>query len=331
LAEDALSASLSGAELTRKLLAFSRQQSLETGAVDVNDLVRGMTGLLRRSLGEKIEIEMIGAGGLWPIAADPTQLEVALINLAINSRDAMPDGGHLTIEMANWHLDEDYAAKNSEVEPGDYVMVAVTDTGTGIPPDVLGRVMEPFFTTKEVGKGSGLGLSMIYGFAKQSGGHLSIYSEPGHGTTVRLFLPRGTAMRETATTTVAEIPAQGRLILVVDDNAAVRKTAVAQLVELGYRTIEAADGASALDVLKAPPGIDLLFTDIVMPGGMSGVQLGEAAQQIRPGLRILYTSGFTEASLTNGTAKAVARERLLSKPYRKHELAQILYEALSRG
>jgi CheY-like chemotaxis protein len=273
---------------------------------------------------------MLMDDGLWPVDTDPTQLESALINLAVNSRDAMPKGGLLTIEATNRHLDEQYAAEHSEVKSGDYVMVAITDTGAGIPPESLARVMEPFFTTKEIGKGSGLGLSMIYGFAKQSGGHLSIYSELGHGTTVRLYLPRGKTAPKTAAIAVTEPVGHGELILVVDDNGSVRKIVVTMITQLGYRALEASDPASALDILKATPGINLLFTDIVMPGSMNGVQLGEVAKQIIPGLRILYSSGFSEASLTNGTAKAIAREHLLSKPYRKTELAQKLYEMLSR-
>ena len=332
LGQEALSACLRGAELTRKLLAFSRKQSLEATAVDINDLVRGTTQLIRRSIGEGIRIQMILSKKLWPVDTDPAQLESALINLAVNSRDAMPEGGTLTIETKNRQLDAPYAAINSELAPGDYVMLSVTDTGSGIAQEDIARVIEPFFTTKDVGKGSGLGLSMIYGFAKQSGGHLTIYSETGHGTTVSLYLPRGNAPLAGAAplaTPVAEPAARRELILVVEDSAAIRKMVVAQMVELGYRTLEAADGASALDIIEAAPGIDLLFTDMVMPGGMSGVQLAEAAKQIRSGLRVLYTSGFTEASLSNGTAKAVARDQLISKPYRKYELAQKLHEALS--
>ncbi len=332
LTQIALSAGLRGAELTRKLLAFSRKQALTVTAVDINDLVRGMTELFRRTLGARIEIEMITADDLWPVETDPAQVEFALINLAVNSRDAMPDGGRLTIETANGHLDEHYAAQNPELTPGDYVMIAVTDTGMGIPQDKLARVIEPFFTTKEVGKGSGLGLSMIYGFAKQSGGHLNIYSEVGHGTTVRLYLPRGKAAPETAATPAAsmfERAARGELILVVDDNASVRHMVVKQMADLGYRTLEAVDGASALELLGATAGIDLLFTDMVMPGGMSGMQLGEAARQLRPGLPILYTSGFTEASLGNAAARALGGDQLLSKPYRKSDLAKKLRRALS--
>ncbi len=333
LAQNALSAGLRGAELTRKLLAFSRIQALEKKAVDVNDLVRSMMDMLRRALGEKIEIAVSTAADLWLVETDVTQFESALVNLAVNARDAMPEGGRLTIETANRHFDERYAAENPGVAPGDYVMLAVTDTGTGIPPEHLDRVIEPFFTTKEVGKGSGLGLSMIYGFAKQSGGHLKIYSEVGHGTTARLYLPRGKAGVKTPIAPPAREAApagSGELILVVDDNDQVRSTVMAQLAELGYNALDAANGAAAIALLEARPGIDLLLTDIVMPGGMSGVQLGEAAKEIRPELRILYTSGFTEASIRNGTGKAIAGDQLLSKPYRKHELAREVHKALAR-
>ncbi len=270
------------------------------------------------------------APDLWPALADSGQVENSLLNLAINARDAMPEGGKLTIETANANLDEDYAANNAEVVPGDYVVMAVTDTGTGMPPDVLAHVFEPFFTTKEVGKGTGLGLSMIYGFAKQSGGHLKIYSEVGHGTTVRLYLPRQLSESVKAAS-VPSSPAPskggGETILVVEDNPDVRRLVLRQLRDLGYVVIEAANGPQALKILEDGAAIDLLFTDVVMPGGMTGRQLAEAAKGRRPNLKTLFTSGYTEDSILR-LGKLDPGVRLLSKPYRKHELATRIREAL---
>jgi PAS domain S-box-containing protein len=326
--EQALRAAERGAALTHRLLAFSRQQMLVARSVDFNRLIGDMDELLRRTLGEHVEIELKLADDLWPALADSGQLENSLLNLAINARDAMPEGGKLTIETRNVHLDEDYASNNAEVTPGDYVMLAVTDTGIGMPEDVLAHVFEPFFTTKEVGKGTGLGLSMIYGFAKQSGGHAKIYSEVGHGTTVRLYLPRLTneAKSEPAAVTSPR-KGGGETILVVEDNPDVRRLVVRQLRDLGYDVIEAANGPQALQILDGGAPIDLLFTDVVMPGGMTGRQLAEAAKTRRPGLKTLFTSGYTEDSILR-LGKLDPGVRLLSKPYRKHELATRIREAL---
>ncbi|HJR23570.1 MAG TPA: PAS domain S-box protein [Dongiaceae bacterium] len=326
--EQALRAAERGAALTHRLLAFSRQQMLVTRSVDFNRLVGDMDELLRRTLGEHVEIELRLASDLWPALADSGQVENSLLNLAINARDAMPEGGKLTIETGNVHLDDDYASNNAEVAPGDYVMMAVTDTGTGMPDDVLAHVFEPFFTTKEVGKGTGLGLSMIYGFAKQSGGHAKIYSEVGHGTTVRLYLPRLTT--ESKPEAAAAAPPRkggGETILVVEDNPDVRRLVVRQLRDLGYEVIEAANGPQALQILDGGGSIDLLFTDVVMPGGMTGRQLAEAAKTRRPDLKTLFTSGYTEDSILR-LGKLDPGVRLLSKPYRKHELATRVREAL---
>ena len=328
--EAALAAALRGSELVRQLLAFSRQQPLDTKAVDVNQLVRGTTEMLERLLGDNIEVDVHCAGNLWAVETDPAQLESALVNLGVNARDAMPNGGRLTIETANAALDE-AGAQNEGVTPGDYVVVTVADTGVGIPPEQLSRVVEPFFTTKDVGKGSGLGLSMIYGYARQSGGHLRIQSEVDRGTTVRLYLPRGKTELQMAAAEQPQAPAQGsgELILVVDDDAAVRLAVVALLADLGYRTAEAADGASAIELLKATPGVSLLLTDIVMPGGMTGIQLADMARQIRPDIRVLYTSGYIEPSLRDGDTGVPVGNQLLRKPYRKQELAEKLNQALS--
>ena len=334
MAHSALSAALRGSELTRKLLAFARKQSLQSTVVDLNDLVAGMTSLLDRTLGEKIQVAVKIGRELWPIETDPAQVESALANLAINARDAMPGGGKLTIETANTTLDAAYAAENPDAAAGDYVMLAVTDTGTGIAPEDLGRVFEPFFTTKGPGKGSGLGLSMVYGFMKQSGGHMKIYSEVGHGTVVRLYFPRtgvaATASAAAEAPAAPETAAHGELILVVEDNADVRRTAVSQLRDLGYRTLEAASGKEALAQLNGTQDIALIFTDIVMPGGMTGWELGTAVKAARPDLPILYTSGFSESSVQDDRAHAASRH-FLPKPYRKRDLAQKLQQLLSEA
>jgi PAS domain S-box-containing protein len=328
--QQALRAAERGAALTHRLLAFSRQQTLIARNVDFNRLITDMGDLLRRALGEHIDVELKLAGDLWPALADSGQVENSVLNLAINARDAMPDGGKLTVETSNAHLDEDYAAHNAEVTPGDYVMMAVSDTGSGMSQEVLAHVFEPFFTTKEVGKGTGLGLSMIYGFAKQSGGHVKIYSEVGHGTTVRLYLPR-LISAVAATSPAAPAPMTGKgggeTILVVEDNPDVRRLVLRQLRDLGYAVIEAANGPQALKILEDSATIDLLFTDVVMPGGMTGRQLAEAAKSRRPNLKTLFTSGYTEDSILR-LGKLDPGVRLLSKPYRKHELATRVREAL---
>lgn len=331
IVQTALKASLRGADLTRQLLAFSRRQTLQPKIIDLNETVSGTTDLLRRTLGEPIEVRLKLPDGLWPTLADPSQVESALANLAINARDAMQNGGILTIETANKHLDEHYAAENPEVVPGDYVMLAVTDTGTGMAPDVLGRAFEPFFTTKEVGKGTGLGLSMVYGFAKQSGGHVKIYSEVGHGTTIRLYLPRTKeeAMAAGPTSTDAAIISRSATILVVEDNPDVRKVVVKQLLGLGHQVQQADNAAAALAILKGGSLIDLLFTDVVLPGGMTGTSLALEAKKLRPDIKVLLTSGFAEAAMQN-TAHLHGEMELLSKPYRKQDLARKILEILGR-
>jgi len=319
----ALQAVEHAAELVRRLLAFSRRQPLNPSDLDINALVRDVEPLLRRALGEDVEIELELAADLGVSRADGAQVESALMNLAVNARDAMAEGGKLTIETSNQTLDEDYARANMEVAPGDYVMLAVSDTGTGMPPDVVARVIESFFTTKEFGKGSGLGLSMVYGFAKQSGGHLKIYSEPGHGTQVRLYLPRVDGDAVEARPDRAGIGRDLRgseTILLVEDNLPVRDFVAAQLRDLGYHVIEAANGPSAQAVLAGDVGIDLLFTDVIMPGGMTGRQLSEAARRSRPGLKTLFTSGYTENSIVH-QGKLDPGINFLPKPHKRHELA----------
>jgi PAS domain S-box-containing protein len=326
---DALSAAEKGAALTHRLLAFSRQQPLKPVHTDLNAIVAGMIEMLRRTLGEDIEIEVKLNDHLWPELADKSQVENALLNLAINARDAMPAGGKLTIETLNASLDEAYAARNADVQPGDYVMLAITDTGTGMPAEVVDRVFEPFFTTKEDRMGTGLGLSMIYGFAKQSGGHLKVYSEVGHGTTVRLYLPRATSAQLPAPDDDVLLEGSGgnEAILVVEDDASVRKLVVENLRRLGYRVLEAADGAGALMILRGDVIIDLLFTDVVLPGGMTGRELADEACSLRPSLRVLFTSGYTQNSIVH-QGKLDEGVHLLSKPYRREELSRKVREVL---
>ena len=331
LADMALAAGERGAELTQRLLAFSRRQVLKPVTIDCRELVDHMLVLLRRTLREDVTIEAAHAEGLPPALADPAQLESAILNLALNAQDAMADGGKLIISTSDAVLDDRYRDNHPEVLPGEYVMVAVTDDGVGMTPDVLERVFEPFFTTKEVGRGSGLGLSMVYGFVKQSNGHVAIYSEPGLGTTVRLYLP--TARRDGAHEPIKSTDDQGdaphgtETILVVEDDDFVRGYAVASLESLGYRVITAPDGRSALARLKAGDRPDILFTDIVMPGGMSGLDLMDQARQLRPGLRVLLTSGYPLETLAS-RGKLALTAAILNKPYRKSELARRLRQVM---
>ncbi len=323
------SAALRGAELTQRLLAFSRQQPLAPGGIDMNKLVEGLQSLLNRTIGEDIDITMTLASDLPLALADPGQVENAILNLAINSRDAMPSGGRLSIETARVLLDSDYARHESELKPGAYVMVAVSDTGCGMSPEIQARVFDPFFTTKEVGKGSGLGLSMVYGFAKQSGGHVKIYSEIGLGTTVKLYLPEATSRGEPSVVKPLARPVRGRgeAILVVEDDADVRAYATTALRGLGYTVHEADDGPSAVAKLKELGAVDLLFTDVILPHGMDGGQVAAAAWRQRPDLRVLYASGYTGTAILN-QGRLDANARLLNKPYRKTDLAAAVRKAL---
>jgi PAS domain S-box-containing protein len=292
------------ATLTQRLLAFSRRQTLDPRPLEPNRLVAGMSDMLRRALGETVSIETVLAGGLWRVAADANQLESALLNLAVNARDAMPEGGRVTIETANTRLDEDYAAENEEVHPGQYVMIAVSDNGSGMSAEVLARAFEPFYTTKDAGRGSGLGLSQVYGFVKQSGGHVKIYSESGDGTTVRLYLPRlagddGTAALPVASARAAPAATGSGTILVVEDDEQVRDHTAGLLRELGYRVIEAADGGAALRALDAEDDLRLLFTDVGLPGGLNGQQLADEVARRRPGLKVLFTTGYARNAVVH--------------------------------
>jgi len=318
-----------GAQLTQRMLAFARKQPLQARNVDLNEVVRRAATMLQPMLGEDVALKSVLAEGLWEALADPSQVEDAIFNLAVNARDAMPNGGALVIETSNAVLDDNYAAQNVEVTPGEYVAVSITDSGSGMPPEVLERAFEPFFTTKEVGRGTGLGLSMVYGFAKQSRGHVKIYSEIGHGTRVMVFLPRAAAAaRENETTQHVRAHPVGReTILVVEDNDAVRRVAVRILQGLGYQVREAADGPNALKVLRESDEIDLLFTDLIMPKGMSGQELLTRARALRPDLKALFTSGYSERFIKDrgATQEGVA---LLSKPYRSQNLAEAIRTAL---
>jgi PAS domain S-box-containing protein len=329
LAQTVVTAAERGADLTKRLLAFARRQPLEPKVIDVNKLIQGIEGLLRRTLSEDIDLEIAGAGGLWRSEIDPGQLEAALVNLAVNARDAMPDGGRLTIETANAILDDSYADANNDVTPGQYVMISVTDTGTGMSKETLERAFEPFFTTKGSAKGSGLGLSMVFGFVKQSGGHAKIYSEFGEGTSVKIYLPRSHAKDEALYQPGAEAPesAGTEHILVVEDDDLVRQNVLRQLADLGYHVTGAENGMRALDILKTDMQVDLLFTDVVMPGGMNGRQLAEAAALLRPGLKVLFTSGYTENAIVH-QGRLDRGVHLLSKPYRREELAAKIRKVL---
>ena len=328
----ALKSSLQGAELIRQLLVFSRKQSLQPRVIDLGDRLVQISALLQRTLGEQIAVEIRPADGLWPVVADPSQMDNAVLNLALNARDAMPGGGTITIEVANLRLAEKYhLARKVEVAPGDYVLLTVRDNGIGMPPDVLDRVFEPFFTTKGVGKGSGLGLSMVYGFVKQSGGYIEIESEVGRGTAVKIYLPRGepAAVAEEESANRAASPLTGiEVILVVEDNEDVRTVVMTQLADLGYRTLEAEGAAAALAMLDKHPEIDLMFSDMVMRGSMNGYELAREARERRPDLKILLTSGYEMNAVAQGAGDAAGFE-LLKKPYRMQDLAHKLRQALT--
>jgi putative addiction module CopG family antidote len=318
-----------GAKLAAQLLAFGRRQALEPRVVNPTRLVRDMEDMLRRAIGEGVDVETIVAGGLWNCFIDPAQLENALLNLAINARDAMDGCGRLTIELGNASLDDAYARTHAEVVPGQYVMLAVSDTGSGMTPDVLDKVFEPFFSTKGEGKGSGLGLSMVYGFVKQSHGHVKIYSEPGEGTTVKLYLPRSMAAEDIAVATdTGPIAGGTETVLVVEDDEGVRATVVEMLAELGYRVLKAVDAASALSVIESGVPIDLLFTDVVMPGTLKSPELARMAKERLPEIAVLFTSGYTENSIVHG-GKLDAGIELISKPYSREALARRIRHVLT--
>jgi PAS domain S-box-containing protein len=354
---EAIDAAQRGSELTKQLLAYARRQALEPQTVQLNQLLELLAPLVARSIGEQVQLKIDLMAGDPKSTIDPSQLESAVMNLAINSRDAMADGGLLTIETQPAYLDEAYASKYPEVTPGHYVMVAVSDTGSGIPTELLEKVFQPFFTTKEPGKGSGLGLSMVYGFIKQSGGHIQVYSEPGHGTSIKMYLPRVFAEGEekppiagltpgfapfplpssgTAVTVSAkneepepEKPRQPK-ILVVEDQEAVRQVACGFLSDFGYDIIEAEDGFQALAKLQEHPDVDLMFTDVVMPGGMNGFDLAQAAYTIRPKLKVVHTSGYPKGAMVHQEEPRFREGFIIMKPYRREDLQRIIADALAK-
>jgi signal transduction histidine kinase len=316
------------AALTHRLLAFSRRQTLDPKPTNVNRLVAGMEELIRRTMGPTVHMEVIGAGGLWPSLVDPNQLENALLNLCISARDAMPDGGRLTIETANKWLDE-RAAKERELPPGQYVSLCVTDTGTGMSPDVIAHAFEPFYTTKPMGQGTGLGLSMIYGFARQSGGQIRIYSELGKGTTMCLYLPRhdqNVAVDErSADPSEARPSGDGEVVLVIDDEPTIRMLIADVLEELGYSIMEASDGPSGMRVLQSDARIDLLITDVGLPNGMNGRQVADAARQMRPNLKVLFITGYAENAVV-GNGHLGKGMQLIAKPFEMNALVRKIRE-----
>ena len=318
-----------GARLTKQLLAFARRQPLQPEVINLGQLMNEITPLLRRAAGEDIVVESIVTGGLWNTTIDAAQFQSAVLNLVINSRHAMPDGGKLTIEVANAALDEAYAARHAEVEPGQYVLFAVTDTGTGMDGETLARAMDPFFTTKPAGEGTGLGLPQVYGFVKQSGGHIKIYSEPGEGTSVKLYLPRSYQEANREQARMAPLAVTGdETVLLVDDDEIVRATVSSMLADLGYNVLTAASGDEALKLLEAGETPELLFTDVVMPG-MGGRQLAQRALAILPSLRVLFTSGYTENAIVHN-GRLDSGVELISKPYGRERLAAKLRKVLDK-
>ena len=329
LVQEAHTAAQRGADLVRSLLAFARRQQLRPRRVDINAQVSDLNRLLSRTLGEHIEISLQFSPDPWPVVVDPAQLEAALTNLATNARDAMPKGGRLTIATANRQLDEDYASQHVEVTPGDYVMIEVSDTGTGMSPAVMARIFDPFFTTKPRGEGTGLGLSMVFGFMKQSGGHINVYSEPGVGTTFRIYLPRDRRDAERdakPAETAADVPrGSGETVLVVEDNEMIARLVATQLSSLGYQVRQAPNAATALDILKGGERIDLVFADVVMPGQLDGFDLADEVQVVWPEIKVVLTSGFPGS---NHGHRGSSNMPLLTKPYHRDALARMVRDVL---
>jgi len=321
-----------GAEITSQLLTFARRQPLEPREIDVNGMITDTAKLLKPTLGEHVDIKLMLATNAWSALADPSQLSAAIINLAVNARDAMPGGGKLTLETANVTLDGVDTSGDGEAKTGEFVMIAVTDTGQGIPAEIRDRVFEPFFTTKGIGLGTGLGLSMVYGFAKQSGGTVEVDSEEGRGTAIKLYLPRsaGRPAMKAERAHAAGTPRGHETILVVEDDALVKGYVIAQLGSLGYRTLFASDGVAALALVDQGAKFDLLFTDVIMPGGMNGRELAEAVLKRRPGVKVLYTSGYTDNAIVHN-GRLDPGVALLRKPYRKSQLAQKIRDVLGSG
>jgi CheY-like chemotaxis protein len=317
-----------GAELTNRLLSYARKQPLRPRRIDVNALILDTVRLLRPTLGEQIEIETRTVVGLWQALADSAQLSNALINLAVNARDAMLDGGKLLFETDNVDIEPAFANQNPDVLAGPFVMLAVSDTGTGIPAAIRDRVFDPFFTTKDVGRGTGLGLSMVYGFVKQSGGHIHLYSEQGFGTTIRIYLPRAATAPDVAAGPAVALARGGtESLLVVEDDPSVRSQVTADLAALGYAVHPAVSAAEAMNMVNAGLDYDLLFTDVILPGGLNGRQLADTLRERRPGLRVVFTSGYTENAILHH-GRLDPGVLLLPKPYRRADLARMMRLAL---
>ncbi|MGZ9127322.1 MAG: PAS domain-containing protein, partial [Candidatus Binatia bacterium] len=327
--ENAMGGVARGAKLASHLLAFGRRQPLEPKVVKISKYIAAMEDMLHRTLGEEIEVEMVISAGLWNTSVDTVQVENAVLNLCINARDAMDGAGKLTLEVGNAHLDDAYASAHPELKPGQYVMIGVSDTGTGMTPEVMAQAFEPFFSTKPEGKGTGLGLSMVYGFVKQSGGHVAIYSELGHGTTIKLYLPRSFETEdEVAVTDAVAISGGTETILVAEDDEGVRTTVVEMLRDLGYSVLKASDAASALVIIESGVPIDLLFTDVVMPGPLRSPDLARKARERLPNLGVLFTSGYTENAIVHG-GRLDAGVELLGKPYTKEALSRKIRHVLA--
>src|SRR5262245_17314420 len=329
LLKEAQDAAGLGSKLTDQLLTFARRRHMDAHVIQLNDLVVGVTDMLRRTLGEHITLSTSLARDVWATRADPGQFQSAIVNRAVNARDAMPQGGKLVVETRNLVFDQEHAEFH-ELKAGEYVQLSISDTGTGMPPEVRDRVFEPFFTTKEKGRGTGLGLAMVYGFVKQSGGHVTIYSEVGHGTTINLYFPRadGGATPQVADPRKAVTDARAReTVLVVEDDARVRQLTVKRLKRIGCQVLEAPDGPSARDVLRRGTHVDLLFTDLVMPGGLSGREVAIRAREMKPGIKVLLTSGYAE-ELVQGDALQRQHLKVLRKPYQQAELAAALRDVL---
>jgi PAS domain S-box-containing protein len=330
--QNAMTGAKRAAALTQRLLAFARRQPLNPKPIDLNHMMGGMSELLHRTLGETIAVEVVRGAGVWQVEADPNELEATILNLAVNARDAMPDGGKLTIETANAHIDDNYAMAHAELKPGQYVAISVSDTGEGMDSETIARAFEPFFTTKPVGRGTGLGLSQVYGFVKQSGGHVKIYSEVGQGTTVKVYLPRLTnSATQSADESAAAIPGgEAETILVVEDDDDVRTYSVEMLRELGYRVLEAHDGPSAIRLLQRQPRVDLLFTDVVLPSGMTGAQVAAEARKVQSDLKVLFTTGYARNAIIHHGRLDKGVE-LITKPFTYADLAAKVRDVLDRG
>jgi PAS domain S-box-containing protein len=333
LLREAQDAAALGSKLTDQLLMFGRRRHMDAHVIQLNELVVNTADMLRRVLGGHITLSTSLASDAWPTRADPDQFQSAIVNMAVNSRDAMPQGGKLVIETRNIVLDADHSDYQSELQPGQYVQLSISDTGTGMEPAICNRVFEPFFTTKEKARGTGLGLAMVYGFVKQSGGHVTVYSEPGHGTTMNLYFPRSDAGSSDVVGARQAADAGGparETILVVEDDSRVRQLTIKRLKLIGYEVLEASDGPTALDILQREDAVDLVFTDLIMPGGMSGRDVALRARELKPGIKVLLTSGYAE-ELMRGDDLKRAGLRVLRKPYQQADLAATLREVLGNG